>query len=357
MQVKKFFIIVPSAKFESPVQGAVALANELIKSYPTILVTLRKSQSNLDSLNKNVKRIDLHEKGNLIKRLLFLRETINDNGGKTSVASISIGLSADFLNSFISDCALTISSVRGNLPVVYKNNFGWKGKYIAYFHLKRLKKIDYIVSMTLSMSKMVESFTFSKSPIIGNFIDESLLGLYRRKESNTNSFRFIFVGSLVYGKQPQLILLAIDKILKKGFEARLDIFGDGPLIKELYNLSSKLNLTKYVFFHGYKINPFTEIARSDVMVIPSLSEGVSRAVLEALYLGVPCVMREVDGNSEIITSGINGELFEDDDDLDKLMLETAIYSRSKEMFRDILTPTIYRQSFASKKLINLIRHH
>jgi len=93
------------------------------------------------------------------------------------------------------------------------------------------------------------------------------------------------------------------------------------------------------------------------MVIPSISEGVSRAVLEALYLGVPCVMRDIDGNSELITSGVNGELFNANADLEKVMIDTAIYSRSKEMFREILTPTIFRQNFASKQIINLIQNH
>ena len=171
MQVKKIFIIVPSAKFESPVQGAIAMANQLIKSYPLVFVTLKKSKSISYSLNKKIEYIELHENGNLINRLNYLKKMMSESGKKDSIASISIGFSADFFNSLMCDYALTISSIRGNLPVVYKNKFGWIGKYIAYIHLKRLKKIDYIVSMTLSMSKMVEALTSLKSPIIGNFIE------------------------------------------------------------------------------------------------------------------------------------------------------------------------------------------
>ena len=91
------------------------------------------------------------------------------------------------------------------------------------------------------------------------------------------------------------------------------------------------------------------------MLIPSLSEGVSRAALEALYLGVPCVMRDIDGNSELITSGVNGELFKDDNDLAEVMVDTAIFSREQKLFQNVLTPDIFRQDFASKEFVNLIK--
>ena len=93
------------------------------------------------------------------------------------------------------------------------------------------------------------------------------------------------------------------------------------------------------------------------MIIPSLSEGVSRAALEALYLGVPCIMRDVDGNSELISSGVNGELFVNNDELSELMINTAKYSRSKELFRSILTPYNFRQKIASDEYLNIISKH
>jgi len=357
MLAKKIFIIVPSATLESPVKGAIALANEIVKSFPVTFVTIKKGNSNLKLLNKNVKFIELYEKGNLVKRLFFLRKLISNEGGKSSVVSISFCLSADFINSFFSNVALTFSSIRGNLPKVYENNLGWIGKWIAYFHLKRLKKIDYVISMTDSMSMMVESFIFKKSPVIGNFVDEASLEQCRRKVENNKEYRFVYSGSLVLGKQPELIVSAMSEILQKDIKTRLDIFGDGPLINDLKRLTKELKLDNIVFFHGYVLNPFTEISKADVMLIPSLSEGVSRAALEALYLGVPCVMRDVDGNSELITSGINGELFDDSKDLAKVMLDTAIFSRKHKLFQKILTPAIFRQVLASNKFINIIESH
>lgn len=357
MLVKKIFILVPSSRLESPVKGAVALANELIKFYPVVFVTLKSGGFDLNSLNKSVEFVKLHEKGNLFSRFFFLKRLMRSYGLKSSITSISIGLSADFFNSLMVDSALTISSIRGNLPEVYSNNYGWIGKYIAYFHLKRMRKIDYVISMTKSMSQMVESFILKESKIVGNFIDEKFLEIYRRNNNNDDDYRFVYCGSLIEGKQPELLIITMSKLISKGVRARLDIIGDGPLSSNLIKLSSRLGLEKKIFFHGHISNPFHQIAQADVMLIPSISEGVSRSALEALYLGVPCIMRDIDGNSELITPGINGELFENNNDLSKLMIEAANYSREQKMFQSILIPSIYRQSVASKKYIEIINNH
>ena len=51
------------------------------------------------------------------------------------------------------------------------------------------------------------------------------------------------------------------------------------------------------------------------MCLPSYSEGMSRAVLEALSLGIPCVLRNVKANSELIKDKENGILFNNTTDL------------------------------------------
>lgn len=65
------------------------------------------------------------------------------------------------------------------------------------------------------------------------------------------------------------------------------------------------------------------VAASDVFVLPSLSEGVSRAAFEALCLGVPCAKRDVDANRELIQEPQQGKLFSKEEDLARTMLDVS----------------------------------
>jgi|GEM_PF-3073477 len=132
----------------------------------------------------------------------------------------------------------------------------------------------------------------------------------------------------------------------KRFRVASEIFGG---IKELKILGRENN----VIFHGYQTDPHSIVAKADIMVLPSASEGISRAVLESLFLGVPVVLRNVDGNSELITNGINGELFEKDEQLAEKIAEILGYSRQMIM-RKTLLPDAYRQEKATRQYLNLL---
>jgi glycosyltransferase involved in cell wall biosynthesis len=106
--------------------------------------------------------------------------------------------------------------------------------------------------------------------------------------------------------------------------------------------------------HGNCDEPYEILARADAMVLPSLSEGLSRASLEALYLGVPCVLRAVDGNGELIREGVNGSLFQETASLAGAMMATAAWSRARTGKRHSLLPENYRQQSAVGKYLTLL---
>jgi glycosyltransferase involved in cell wall biosynthesis len=351
---RKFFVIVPAAVQDSPVKGAVALANELCRHRSVTFITLKKGAEKYHSLDERVERVSLWTVGIWPSRFLALRSLLRKAGGRNSVASISLCLSADFINSFCNDLALTCSSVRGNLPKVYSETYGKLGKFIAYNHIKRLRRLDHVVSMTKPMAQLVEGVIGRSSPIIGNFLDEMLLTRFRRQYPNEGPFKFVYTGSLDKGKQPELLIQALRVLQSMNVDVRLDIYGDGPLLQNLKNIAATLRNPQAVCFYGYVSLPFYGVAGADVLVLPSLSEGTSRSVLEALFLGVPCVLRDVDGNSELVKPYINGALFDKDEDLAEVMLSTAQWSRREGLFRNILVPDRYRQQTAVKKFIDLL---
>ena len=92
---------------------------------------------------------------------------------------------------------------------------------------------------------------------------------------------------------------------------KIDVIGEGVLQQKLLKLIEYHKLNKYIELKGHISNPYENLIEADIMILPSLSEGISRASLEALFFGIPCLMRDVDGNRELIDSGVNGYLFKD----------------------------------------------
>ena len=76
-------------------------------------------------------------------------------------------------------------------------------------------------------------------------------------------------------------------------------------------------------FLGHRSDPLRPLQACDWFVLPSLSEGLPRAALEALYFGIPCILRDVDANRELIRPGVNGYLFHSDEDLLAIMRDAV----------------------------------
>src|SRR5205807_7679356 len=91
-------------------------------------------------------------------------------------------------------------------------------------------------------------------------------------------------------------------------EFRLEIAGDGPCREELVPLAHTLRLTEQVRFLGEVRDVPALLARASLFVLPSLSEGISLTILEAMACGLPVVATKVGGNPEVIESGRTGLL-------------------------------------------------
>ena len=264
----------------------------------------------------------------------------NDNNKNIS---LSLCFSADFLNSFCTNIADTFSSLRGNIYINYKHSYGLIGFLVAKFHFNRLKKIKNIISMSESMSAQIKKEIGLKSTEIGNFIDEDEIKVFRRVYAKSGPYNFVFTGSLTSRKRVDILIEALSELNAEGHKVECNILGEGNLKNDLIVLSKRLNLTNIINFHGKVDNPFKLLSEADVFVLPSLSEGTSRSTMEALFLGIPCILRDVDGNSELIKNDFNGALFQNEKEIARKMIDWAKKSREKELYKSILLTDNFRQ--------------
>lgn len=96
--------------------------------------------------------------------------------------------------------------------------------------------------------------------------------------------------------------------------ATLVLIGDGPERATLQSLADTLGIADRVRFVGHREDVAQLLPAFDVFVLPSLSEGMSNTLLEAMACSVPPIASQVGGNAEIVRDGIDGLLFPSGDE-------------------------------------------
>jgi glycosyltransferase involved in cell wall biosynthesis len=122
--------------------------------------------------------------------------------------------------------------------------------------------------------------------------------------------RLLNVGRLVEIKGQDVLLNALARVRDRGVPFSLDIVGGGPLHDSLLALSQALGLGEQVRLHGAKVEAFVreQLEAADVFVLPSRSEGLPVACIEALAVGTPTIATRIFGIPELIDHGSSGIL-------------------------------------------------
>ena len=113
---------------------------------------------------------------------------------------------------------------------------------------------------------------------------------------------------------------------------RLVMIGDGPLREEAQALLHRAGVADKAWLPGER-GDIPEILRGlDCFVLPSLAEGVSNTLLEAMASGLPVIATEVGGNGELVEGGRTGELVPAGD-ADALAQRILAYLRNPDLAR------------------------
>lgn len=181
-----------------------------------------------------------------------------------------------------------------------------------------------------------------KIRVIYNGIDLTTLdGVQRTRTTDSEKEMLVTsAGRLDKNKNHAFLIRAFGSFLDMlpDCTARLQILGEGPERERLEKLIAELGLEDRVFLPGFSHNPYPELVKSDLFVMTSESEGLSIALLEAMYLGnAPISTFAGGGAKEIIENGVNGFLIPNGDESGLASLLLKLY----------LNPDLRRKTAAS----------
>ena len=219
-------------------------------------------------------------------------------------------------------------------------NYGIKGKFFsfpAYLKLKKnVKKADSVLYVTKNF--LQKRYPTSKPCIACSdadiIVDEK--NLNNRLQKITKDFdkgklTILTVGTLIKYKGQQDIIKAIKVLKSKGYNIEYRIVGTG---KEdfLKKIAKKYDLENNIVFYG-GINHkkvFELIDMRDIYIQPSYTEGLSRALLEAISRACPSIATNVGGNGELVSN----EYLYSKGDIGQLILLIEKMMNKAEMFKE-----------------------
>ena len=196
------------------------------------------------------------------------------------------------------------------------------------------RNFDYIVSVSEDVKKAFESVLNLKNsgPVLYNTNESDLIKELSKQEIEEqdiyikNEFKICAMGSLIPVKGFERLINIHQKLKKDGYLVHTYILGEGEEKHKLECLIKDNDLSKSISLLGYKENPYKYLAKCDLFVCSSYSEGFSTAVTEALILGIPVVTTYVSGMTELLGDNEYGIITNND--------EISLYEAIKSLIND-----------------------
>jgi glycosyltransferase involved in cell wall biosynthesis len=146
------------------------------------------------------------------------------------------------------------------------------------------------------------------SAVISNFVSP-----LRSEPDQEPLGDLVTIGSLLRAKNHRFLLEVLAEARQAGRSLTLDIFGEGPLRKDLLRQARQLGLGEQVRLRGFRPDVRDFLPRYRAYVHASYLDSQSLAIIEAMSAGLPIVAGEVGGIGELCDEGVEARFWPLDD--------------------------------------------
>ncbi len=281
---------------------SIQLANILryidYEKFDVSIITL-SPERNDDSLVGQVKRLPVKVCPINLSRtlgLFLLKKRFRDVISLVQPDLIhSSGWRSDSLVSTLNRSTGWIATCRNIPDIDYPLEFGRAlGACMARSHVRVLRKCSNVVCCSNWMKAEYEQrYGMKDALVIPNGVEPSQIIVNARTKAISN-FRGVTVGRLIPRKNVRFLCESFKK-LDNGI-ARLTVVGDGPEYSDLAGYEGR-----GISFVGHqgKNDVQKYLCDSDFFMSASLGEGLPNSVLEALSMGLPCVLSDIEPHLEL----------------------------------------------------------
>lgn len=193
----------------------------------------------------------------------------------------------------------------------------------------------------------------SKLVCIPNMLDAVAIGQKAGNSPYTGDMlHIVSVGRLAPEKHFENVFPAAKALRQAGIAFAWHVIGDGPERSKLEMLIAENDLKDHVILDGSKTNPYPYMKYADLFVHPSYVESQGLTVLEAMALGVPCVVTKSLGPCEFLEDGVNGLLTEQSPE--SLAEEVLAILNDKKLYQHIKENTKCPEQFGPERVMKQI---
>lgn len=195
------------------------------------------------------------------------------------------------------------------------------------------KKADSIISVSENSKKDITTLfpeTISKTIVIPVGIEIQPTKAVDWLGGVATDKHIVHVGGFSFEKNHEGLLSIFKQFLQVYPNAHLHLLGEGPKKSAIEKIAVDSGLQENVTFYGWVSNPVDYIAKADVLVLPSIIEGLPGVILEAMSCKTPVVAYNVGGISEVVDNLTTGYLVPKNDESIFVDAMTKVFSEHNE---------------------------